>query len=134
MRNFRTAAVAAATAASVAFAGTSVAFAAESQNENENTPSSQLSSATGEANKDKSDETLSSKIGSQLEKDKKVSGEDLLGEETKDETNPAWAKIWRDGTYAALGTAIAGALFAAYNFAVYNNIVPAHVLDPIFRR
>lgn len=130
MRNFRTAAVAAATAASVAFAGTSVAFAAE----NEDSTFSQLSSAIGEAKKDKSDETLSSKIGSQLDKDKKVSGEALLGEETEDETNPAWAKIWRDGTYTALGTAIAGALFAAYNFAVYNNIVPAHVLDPIFRR
>ncbi|HCT9180197.1 TPA: hypothetical protein OUB66_001042 [Corynebacterium aurimucosum] len=134
MRNFRTAAVAAATAASVAFAGTSVAFAAESQNDNENTTSSQLSSAIGEANKDKSDETLSSKIGSQLDKEDPAYGDKLLGKETDDENNPAWAKIWRDGTYAALGTAIAGALIAAYNFAVYNNIVPQHVLDPIFRR
>ena len=43
MRNFRTAAVAAATAVSVAFAGTSVAFAAEG--ENEDNLSSVISSA-----------------------------------------------------------------------------------------
>lgn len=133
MRNFRTAAVAAATAASVAFAGTSVAFAAETETET-NSTSSELSSAFKEVEKDDSDATLSSKLGDATEGDKKVSGQDLLGKEKKDETNPTWAKVWRDGTYAAFGTAIAGALIAAYNFAVYNHIVPQHVLDPIFRR
>lgn len=132
MRNFRTAAVAAATAASVAFAGTSVAFAAEA--ETENTSSSDLSSAYDQVQDDNESPTLSSKWGKALDKDDKVTGEDLLGEEKEDDTNPAWAKVWRDSTYAALGTAIAGALFAAYNFAVHNNIVPAHLLDPIFRR
>ena len=131
MRNFRTAAVAAATAASVAFAGTSVAFAADT--ETENTASSDLSSAYDKVKEDDSDETLSSKWGTATEKNRKVTGEDLFGQE-RAEDNPQWAEIWRGGTYAALGTAIAGALFAAYNFAVYNNIVPAHVLDPIFRR
>ena len=125
MRNFRTAAVAAATAASVAFAGTSVAFAAETETET-NTTSSELSSAGDKVKENDSDETLSSKWGT-------ATGEDLFGKE-KAEDNPQWAEIWRDGTFAAFGTAIAGALIAAYNFAVYNNIVPQHVLDPIFRR
>ena len=49
MRNFRTAAVAAATAASVAFAGTSVAFAAETE---ETTLSSELSSANDKVQAD----------------------------------------------------------------------------------
>ncbi|MCG7228404.1 hypothetical protein [Corynebacterium minutissimum] len=132
MRNFRTAAVAAATAASVAFAGTSVAFAAETE---ETTLSSELSSANDEVKENDSDQTLSSKWGDATEGDTKVTGADLFGENVADDTtNPTWAKIWREGTYAALGTAIAGALAAAYNFAVYNNIVPAHVLDPFFRR
>ena len=133
MRNFRTAAVAAATAASVAFAGTSVAFAAE--NTEETSLSSELSSANEKVKKDDSDATLSSKWGDATEGDKKVTGADLFGENTADDTtNPTWAKAWREGTYAAIGSAIAGALFAAYNFAVYNHIIPAHVLDPIFRR
>ena len=132
MRNFRTAAVAATTAVSVAFAGTSVAFAAEADTET-NTTSSELSSAGDKVKENDSDATLSSKWGDATEGDKKVSGEDLFGKE-KAEDNPLWAEIWRDGTFAAFGTAIAGALIAAYNFAVYNNIVPQHVLDPIFRR
>ena len=102
-------------------------------NETENTSSSNLSSAYDKVKEDDSDETLSSKWGTATEKDRKVTGEDLFGKK-RAEDNPQWAEIWRGGTYAALGTAIAGALFAAYNFAVYNNIVPAHVLDPIFRR
>lgn len=132
MRNFRTAAVAAATAASVAFAGTSVAFAAETE---ETTLSSELSSANDEVKENDSDQTLSSKWGDATGADKKVAGADLFGENTADgTTNETWTEIWREGTYAALGTAIAGALAAAYNFAVYNHIVPAHVLDPFFRR
>ncbi|MDK8764327.1 hypothetical protein ACUY2X_09785 [Corynebacterium minutissimum] len=134
MRNFRTAAVAAATAASVAFAGTSVAFAADNNSE-ETSLSSELSSANEKVKEDDSDATLSSKWGDATGADKKVAGADLLGENTADDTtNQTWAKAWREGTYAAIGTAIAGALFAAYNFAVYNHIVPAHVLDPFFRR
>ena len=132
MRNFRTAAVAAATAASVAFAGTSVAFAAETE---ETTLSSELSSANDKVHADDSDATLSSKWGDSTDADHDVAGADLFGENVDDDTtNPTWAKAAREGLYASLGTAIAGALFAAYNFAVYNNIVPAHVLDPFFRR
>ena len=128
MRNFRTAAVAAATAASVAFAGTSVAFAAETE---ETTLSSELSSAYDEVKADDSDASLSSKWGDATDADQDVAGADLFGENVADDTtNPTWAKAAREGLY---GTAIAGALIAAYNFAVYNKIVPAHVLDGIFR-
>ena len=133
MRNFRTAAVAAATAASVAFAGTTVAFAAE--NTEETSLSSELSSANDKVQADDSDATLSSKWGDATDADQDVAGADLFGENVADDTtNPTWAVAAREGLYASLGTAIAGALFAAYNFAVYNHIVPAHVLDPFFRR
>ena len=135
MRNFRTAAVAAATAASVAFAGTSVAFAEDTETENTSL-SSELSSAHDKVKENEDEKaTLSSKWGDATDADTGVSGADLFGKNTADDTtNPTWAKAWREGTYAALGTAIAGALITAYNFAVYNNFVPAHVLDPIFRR
>ncbi|QRP61274.1 hypothetical protein [Corynebacterium minutissimum] len=133
MRNFRTAAVAAATAASVAFAGTSVAFAAET--EKDTSLSSVLSSANDKVKEDDSDATLSSKWGDATDADTDVTGADLFGENVADDTtNPDWAIAAREGLYASIGTAVAGALIAAYNFAVYNNIVPAHVLDPFFRR
>lgn len=133
MRNFRTAAVAAATAVSVAFAGTSVAFAAEG--ENEDNLSSVISSA-GDKVKENNDEdaTLSSKWGKALgvEEQPTVTGADNFGKET-DPNRAPWAKVATAGLYTAIGTAVASALVAAYNFAVYNNIVPGHVLDPIFR-
>ena len=133
MRNFRTAAVAAATAASVAFAGTSVAFAAEA--EKDTSLSSILSSANEEVQEDDSDATLSSKWGDATDADQDVNGADLFGKNVADDTtNPDWAIAAREGLYASIGTAVAGALIAAYNFAVYNHIVPAHVLDPFFRR
>ncbi|HAT6549996.1 TPA: hypothetical protein JAK04_000601 [Corynebacterium striatum] len=110
MRNFRTAAVAAATAATVAFSGTAVASAE--------------SSFSG-----------SSAIGDWLKADETVTGTDLLGKETNDKNNEAtWSLVWRDGTYAALATSVIGGLIAAYNYAVYTHILPEHVLDPIFRR
>lgn len=95
MRNFRTAAVAAATATTVAISGTAVASA-----------------------------TLSSEIGAKTEADKTVTGEDLLGSSVKDETNPEWAKIWRDTTYVGMATASIAVVVAAYNFAVYNGMIP----------
>ena len=131
MRNFRTAAVAAATAVSVAFAGSSVAFAAEG--ENEDNLSSVISSAGDEVKENKDeDATLSSKWGEALDADKGVTGADNFGKET-DPNRAPWAKVATAGLYTAIGTAVASALVAAYNFAVYNNIVPGHVLDPIFR-
>lgn len=144
MRNFRTAAVAAATAVTVAFGGTAIASAqtddkpanndtiVENQDVTKDATSSEISEAL--SSKDDKYPTLSSKFGAVTDNEKKVTGEDLLGKEKHDETNPQWAKIWRDGTYALIGTTIAGALIAAYNFAVYNHILPNHILDPIFNR
>ena len=100
MRNFRTAAVAAATAASVAFAGTSVAFAAETE---ETTLSSELSSAYDEVKADDSDASLSSKWGDATDADQDVAGADLFGENVADDTtNPTWAKAAREGLYLSL--------------------------------
>ncbi|WP_296130752.1 hypothetical protein ACKFRM_07805 [Corynebacterium sp. YSMAA1_1_D6] len=130
MRNFRTAAVAAATAVSVAFAGTSVAVAAEA--EQEDNLSSVISSAGDEVKENDSDESLSSKWGTALDKNEPVAGVDAFGKET-DPNRADWSKVATAGLYTAIGTAVASALVAAYNFAVYNHIVPAHVLDPIFR-
>lgn len=155
MRNFRTAAVAAATAVTVAFGGAAVA-SADTPSTNEGTSSSSsaknedANKGTSSSAKDENTNEGSSKSFTQLGKkwgaweegkdgkpvvkpENQVTGQDLFGKE-KAKDNAKWAEIWRDGTFAALGTAVAGALIAAYNFAVYNNFVPAHVLDPIFRR
>lgn len=105
MRNFRTAALAASTAVAVSFAGTAVASA-----------------------------SLSSEVGDKVEADDRVTGVDLLGSETNDKNNPEWSMIWRDVTYAGIAVSVIGAIIGAYNFAVYNNIVPGHFLDPMFRK
>lgn len=128
MRNFRTAAVAAATAVAVSFAGTTVATA-QSSNE---APASDAAQATKAP-------TLSSKIGDDTNADNNVIGTDLLGSSTKDANgkelaaDSEWALIWRDATYAAVAAGVVGAVIAAYNYAVYNHILPGHILDPIFR-
>ena len=142
MRNFRTAAVAAATAVTVAFGGTAIASAetgdqnnetiTANQDVNDDATPSEISEAA--SSKDEKYPTLSSKLGAVTDNKVKAKGTDLLGKEVNDKTNPQWAKIWRDGTYALIGTSIAGALIAAYNFAVYNHILPNHILDPIFNR
>lgn len=134
MRNFRTAAVAASTAVAVAFGGAAAATAEEAPVKQESL-SSNLSSAFKAFKEDENDNypTLSSKWGAATDADREVIGGNLLGERTDDENNPLWSKIWRDGTYALLGTAAAGAVIAAYNYAVYTGIVPQHILDPIFR-
>lgn len=129
MRNFRTAAVAAATAVAVSFAGTTVATA---QSSTEAPAASDAATATEAP-------TLSSKLGDATNADNNVIGTDLLGSSTKDENgkelaaDSEWALIWRDATYAAVAAGVVGALIAAYNYAVYNHIVPSHILDPIFR-
>lgn len=149
MRNFRTAAVAAATAVAVSFAGTSVAFAQSSEetgtSENTNSTSSQNQDQDADTNPDADNEGDdanglssigggSSKIGDQTEADTPVTGVDLIGNETDDENNPSWGMIWRDGTYASLAAGVVGAIIAAYNFAVYNGILPNHILDGFFGR
>ena len=133
MRNFRTAAVAAATAATVAFGGVAVASAEDTTNERASLGEN-LSSVIKDTKADEGEyPTLSSKIGANADKDKKVTGHDLLGEK-KGENNPRWGEIWRDGTVALGITSAIGALIGAYNYAVYNGIIPQHILDPIFRR
>ena len=133
MRNFRTAAVAAATAATVAFGGVAVASAEDTTNERASLAEN-LSSVIKDTKADDAEyPTLSSKIGANADKDQKVTGHDLLGKE-KGENNPRWGEIWRDGTVALGITSAIGALIGAYNYAVYNGILPQHILDPIFRR
>lgn len=127
MRNFRTAAIAAATAVAVSFAGTTVATA----------QSSTEAPASAAATETKAP-TLSSKVGGEVEAKDPVTGGALLGSSTgdKDKTageTPEWSLIWRDATYAALAAGVVGAVIAAYNYAVYNHILPGHILDPIFR-
>lgn len=117
MRNFRTAAIAAATSATVAFSGATVATAADA-----------------EAPATEKYPTLSSKVGEKTDAGTPVKGVDLLGTEVNDAANPEWAKIWRDATYAGLAVGVLGAIIGMYNYAVYNNIIPQHFLDPMFNR
>ena len=133
MRNFRTAAVAASTAVAVAFGGAAAASAEDAPVKEENLSSNLSSAFDNYKQQDSEFETLSSKWGAATDADREVIGGNLLGERTDDENNPLWSKIWRDGTYALLGTAAAGAVIAAYNYAVYTGIVLQHILDPIFR-
>ncbi|OFN77992.1 MULTISPECIES: hypothetical protein [unclassified Corynebacterium] len=132
MRNFRTAAVAAATAVTVAFGGTAVASAETNNNEGTSSFSSSSSSLT----------QLGKKWGAWEEgedgkpvvtPDNQVTGEDMFGTETSDKI-PDWASYWKKGTIALGISSVIGAVIGAYNYAVYNGIIPAHVLDPIFRR
>lgn len=132
MRNFRTAAVAAATAVAVAFGGTAVA-SAESENNNESTSSFSSSSSLTQLGKEwgawEEDEDGKPVVTA----DNQVTGEDLFGAETSDSI-PDWASYWKKGATALGISSVIGAIIGAYNYAVYNGIIPAHVLDPIFRR
>ncbi|QPK78409.1 hypothetical protein G7Y31_07465 [Corynebacterium lizhenjunii] len=160
MRNFRTAAVAAATAVAVAFSGTAIASAADAgssdaktnQSSTENKQSSNDNQATGSAKTEGEQSskpnaqsstgnggtTLSSKIGAETDAHKLdnkndkgyVTGTDLS---SNNPDNGKWVNIWSGGTYALVGTAIAGALIALYNYAVYTGLLPNHILDSIFR-
>ena len=140
MRNFRTAAVAAATAVAVSFTGITAASAEDDAATHEdsqssfNECSSVLSSDRGEDVLSSDDEekypTLSSKFGELMNADDTTTGSDLIGEEQGNEgdngdvTNPGWARIWRDGNIvAAIGTVVGGVI-AAYNYGVYNGFFP----------
>lgn len=129
MRNFRTAAIAAAT---VAFGATAVASADDTTNEPASLGENHSSVFDGVKNDDGEYPTLSSKFGAHADKDQKVTGHDPLRKQ-KGENNPLWGEIWLDVTVALGITSAIGALNGAYNYAVYNGIIP-HVLDPIFRR
>lgn len=151
MRNFRTAAVAAATAVAVSFTGITAA-SAQSSEDTENTQettqetthedsessfqegSSVLSSdrAQDVLSSENTEESpnLSSKFGELMNAGDTTSGSDLLGDEkgnngdNGDITNPGWARLWRDGNVvAAIGTVVGG-IIAAYNYGVYNGFFP----------
>ena len=132
MRNFRTAAVAAATAVTVAFGGTAVA-SAESSTANENTGSSFSSSSLTQLGKDWGAWSEGEDGKPVVKPENQVTGEDMFGKETSDSI-PEWASNWKKGATALGITSIVGAIIGAYNYAVYNGIVPQHILDPIFRR
>ena len=132
MRNFRTAAVAAATAVTVAFGGTAVA-SAETLSTNENTTSSSSSSSLTQLGKDWGAWTEGEDGKPVVTPDNQVTGEDMFGTETSEDI-PEWASNWKKGATALGITSIVGAIIGAYNYAVYTGIVPQHILDPIFRR
>ena len=132
MRNFRTAAVAAATAVTVAFGGTAVA-SAESSTANENTGSSFSSSSLTQLGKDWGAWSEGEDGKPVVEADDQVTGEDMFGKEVAKEI-PEWASNWKKGATALGITSVIGAIIGAYNYAVHNGIIPQHILDPIFRR
>ncbi|MDV2416121.1 hypothetical protein [Corynebacterium tuberculostearicum] len=133
MRNFHTAAVAAATAVTVAFGGTAVASAADSSSTNENTTSSSSSSSFTQMGKKKGAWSEGEDGKPVVKPENQVTGEDMFGKETS-ETIPEWASDWKKGATALGITSVIGAIIGAYNYAVYNGIIPQHILDPIFRR
>ena len=132
MRNFRTAAVAAATAVTVAFGGVAVA-SAESSTANESTGSSLSSSSFTQKGKEWGAWTPGEDGKPVVTADNQVTGEDMFGKETSKDI-PEWASNWKKGATALGITSIVGAIIGAYNYAVYTGIVPQHILDPIFRR
>ncbi|WKE55119.1 hypothetical protein [Corynebacterium tuberculostearicum] len=132
MRNFRTAAVAAATAVTVAFGGTAVA-SAESSSTNENTTSSSSSSSFTQLGKKKGAWSEGEDGKPVVKSENQVTGEDMWGTEIS-ENIPEWASDWKKGATALGITSVIGAIIGAYNYAVHNGIIPQHILDPIFRR
>ncbi|MFH0410797.1 hypothetical protein ACG98H_01630 [Corynebacterium sp. L4756] len=137
MRNFRTAAVAAATAFAVSFTGITAASAAETHEDSESTAvesSSVLSSdrAKETLSSDDSEQypTLSSKFGELMNAGEDASGSEIFGKEkgndgdNGDITNPGWARLWRDGNVVAVIGTIVGGAIAAYNYGVYNGFFP----------
>ncbi|WP_313547551.1 hypothetical protein [Corynebacterium sp.] len=139
MRNFRTAAVAAATAVAVSFTGITAASAEEEQQHEDNASSfvegsSVLSSDRAQdvlsSENTKESPNMSSKIGDLMNADEDASGSEIFGDEkgnqgdNGDITNPGWARLWRDGNVvAAIGTVVGG-IIAAYNYGVYNGFFP----------
>ncbi|SER41224.1 hypothetical protein [Corynebacterium cystitidis] len=152
MRKFRNAALAVATATTVAFAGVSVASAQEPSEqpekavtapENDGKPGengstnpvlSSGSSQPGDADADKLSAAatagLSSKnpnlaeLGKVTGADQHANALDLLGSSVDDTKNPQWSRIWRDAANWAAIAAALGGVIAAYNYAVFQGIIP----------
>ena len=127
MRNFRTAAVAAATALTVAFSGTAIASAEESS-------SSSIGSSSSQWGKDLGAWTEGEDGKPVIKDENQVSGVDLLSsEKADDEDLPDWAVLFRDTTIAGGVLSLVGGLIAAYNYAVFNGILPGHIFDGLFK-
>ncbi|WP_257161296.1 hypothetical protein [Corynebacterium cystitidis] len=154
MRKFRNAALAAATATTVAFAGVSVASAQEApspagsetqaaadqnggQAEENGSTNPVLSSGSSQPNDADADKLsaavtagLSSKnpnlaeLGKVTGADQHANALDLLGSSVDDTKNPQWSRIWRDAANWAAIAAALGGVIAAYNYAVYQGIIP----------
>lgn len=132
MRNFRTAAVAAATALTVAFSGTAIASAED--NVSEDTKSSSIGSLSSQWGKDLGAWTEGEDGKPVIKDENQVSGVDLLGsEKANDEDLPEWSVLFRDATIAGGVLSLVGGLIAAYNYAVFNGILPGHIFDGLFK-
>lgn len=102
MRNFRNAALAAATATAVAFGGVSVASAA--------TGSSSQNSGT----------TQSSSTSKDWQANEWWHATDSEGHTKNPDAVPAWASAWRTGSIVAGVGSVIGLIIAAVNYASYN--------------
>lgn len=115
MRNFQKAALAGATAVALTFGTTAVATAEETAGS-----SNQETSSTQPAGEK---ESLSSKIGRELEKDKTANGEHIFGSSKDFSDQPEWAKILYGTTITAGVAAFIGLIVGPlYNFVVHGPI------------
>lgn len=116
MRNFQKAALAGATAVALTFGTTAVATAVEpTDSTNQETTAS--TQPAGEK------ESLSSKIGRELEKDKTANGENIFGSSKNLSNEPAWAKVLYGTTITAGVAAFIGLIVGPlYNFVVHGPI------------
>ena len=129
MRNFRTAAVAAATALTVGLAGTSVATAQDAATETgaQETASSNLSSSDGGSSLSaighEQEAWQYDDEGNPVVADENLAyGTDMFGENQAE--GPAWAENWKDGTLVAVLGSILGAIIGAVNWAKYTGLLP----------
>lgn len=115
MRNFQKAALAGATAVALTFGTTAVATAVE--------PADSTNQETSTMQPAGEKESLSSKIGRDLEKDKPANGENIFGSSKNLSNEPAWAKILYGTTITAGVAAFIGLIVGPlYNFVVHGPI------------
>ncbi|MDD7582256.1 hypothetical protein ACEE23_06190 [Corynebacterium sp. 32222D000AT] len=132
MRNFRTAAVAAATALTVAFSGTAIASAED--NVSEETKSSSIGSLSSKWGKDLGAWDLDENGNAVVKDEHQATGVDTLGQEkVENDQLPKWDVLFRDATIAGGVLSLVGGLIAAYNYAVFNGILPGHIFDGLFK-
>lgn len=132
MRNFRTAAVAAATALTVTFSGTAIASAED--NDSVDTKSSSIGSLSSQWGKDLGAWTEGEDGKPVVKDENQASGTDLFGKNQADRKDlPDWSLLFKDATIAGGVLSLVGGLIAAYNYAVFNGILPGHIFDGLFK-